>query len=445
MSHESDEKLAIYINKFYTPQDLKISRKIFPNQKDNDGTCMVYLRLRRYNPRTRKDDKEKKIPTGVRVKPNSWSNKKSEVLKSDFDWQKKNRIIQEKESDIRKYISSPEYDYVFAQLKKEEFPLIEQVFPTPRLLKYQKNLVHYIEEYYNWRKKLKHPAATVKEFKTVMNRVKKFDDENNRITFLKDIDLVWSDEFEMWLTEHGYSSGTVEKTYTILKTVLLHYYERRKKLNIQLSEEFTYKSFKRGEKSRNDPNPLTYEQVMFLFNYRFPDEEKHIEPVKKMALIQCFTGCRFGDIKKFRPNHFKEKGWVKYTPTKTSRHDKKVAQPLNNYADSLFKEVEYNTSSYKMQNQPYNRALKSMFETLAQKDECKKLKFKTNYTSHNFRDTFISEAVQSGVNFKSILQWVGQSSYTIMDRYINLSPEFNRREMTKMYRDSEGEELLKVV
>jgi len=363
MSHKSDEALAVYINKFYTPQDLKISRKIFPNQTDNDGTCMVYLRLRRYNPHTRKDDKEKKIPTGVRVKPKSWSNRKSEVLKSDFDWQKKNRIIQEKESDIRKYISSPDIDYVFAQLKKEEFPLIEQVFPTPRLLKYQKNLVHYIEEYYNRRKKLGHATGTVKEFKTVMNRVKNFDDDNNRITYLKDIDLLWSDGFELWMTEKSYSSGTIEKTYTILKTVLNHFYERRKQLNIQLSDEFTYKSFKRGEKSKNDPNPLTYEQVMFLYNYRFSEKEKHFETIRKMSLIQCFTGCRFDDIKKFRPRHFKEKGWLKYKPTKTTRYDINVIQPLNKYADTLFNEVEYDTSVYKMQNQPFNRAIKSMLES----------------------------------------------------------------------------------
>jgi site-specific recombinase XerD len=434
MSHESDEKLALYINKFYAPQDLKISRKIFSNQTDNDGTCMVYLRLRRYNPQTRKDAKEKKIPTGVRVKPKAWSSKKGEVLKSDLDWQKKNRTIQDKESDIRKYISSPDLDYVFAQLKREEFLLIEQVFPTPRLLKYQKNLVHYIEEYYNRRKKLGHAAGTIKEFKTLMNRVKNFDDDKSRITFLKDINLLWSDEFELWMTEKGYSAGTVEKTYTLLKTVLLHYYERRKQLNIQLSEEFTYKSFKRGEKSRNDPNPLTFEQVMFLYNHRFADNEKHLEPVRKMALIQCFTGCRYDDVKKFRPSHFKEKGWLKYKPTKTTRYDINVAQPLNKYADALFKEVEYNTSKYKMQNQPYNRSVKSMLESIAQKDEFKKLKFKTNHTSHNFRDTFISQAVQGGVNFKSILQWVGQSSYAIMDRYIHLSPEFNKREMQKLYK-----------
>ena len=434
MSHRTDDELAAFINKYYSLQDLKISRKIFSNQTDSEGACMVYIRLRRYNPRTRKDEKEKKIPTGVRVKPKLWSSKKGEVLKSDFEWQQKNRLIQEKESDIRKYVSNPDGEYKFAQLKKEEFVLIEQVFPTPRSIKYQKNLVHYIEEYYKNGRNLGHAAGTVKEFKTVMNRVKNFDDENNRITYLKDIDLLWSDAFELWMTGKKYSQGTIEKTYTILKTVLYYYFERRKKLNIQLSEEFTYKSFKRGKKSKNKPNPLSYEQVMFLFNYRFTEKEKHFETIRRMVLLQCFTGCRYDDIKKFRPTHFKEKGWLIFMPTKTSHHDIEVSQPLNKYADSLFKEVDYDTSCYKMQNQPYNRAIQSMLKNLAGKDDCKELQFKTNHTSHNFRDTFISQAVQSGINFKSIITWVGQSSYTIMDRYIDLSPEFNKRETGKLYK-----------
>lgn len=440
MSHASDEKLAAYINKFYTPQDLKITRKIFPRQTDMNGTCMVYLRLRRYDPQTRKDIKEKKMPTGVRVKPKSWG-KKKEVLQSDFEHSQKNRKIQELESDIRKYISSPDIDYKFAQLKKEEFPLIEQIFPTERILKHTKHLVHYIEEYHERRDKLKHPHGTIKEFKTVMNRVKRFDDDNNRITYLKDIDILWSDDFELWMTEKEYASGTIEKTYVILKTVLRHYWERRKKMNIQMVEDFTFTSFKRGEKSKNEPNPLSKEQVLFLYKHRFKGEEQHLETTRKMAMVQCLTGCRYDDIKKFRPKHFeKRKGWVEFTPTKTA-HLKEpviVEQPLNKYAKALFKELDYNTSTLKMQNQPYNRRISDILKILAKKEECKKLKFKTNHTSHNFRDTYISQAVESGVNFKSILKWVGQSSYKIMDRYIKTTNRFNVQEMRKMYKVGKG-------
>jgi len=96
-------------------------------------------------------------------------------------------------------------------------------------------------------------------------------------------------------------------------------------------------------------------------------------------------------------------------------------------------EVNNDTSCYKMTNQAYNRAIEDLLKILAGKEEYKGLKFKTNHTSHNFRDTFISLAVIKSVNWKSILKWVGQSSYSIMDRYIHLTKPFEESEMKKMF------------
>lgn len=94
-------------------------------------------------------------------------------------------------------------------------------------------------------------------------------------------------------------------------------------------------------------------------------------------------------------------------PKKTERHDIQVEQPLNPYSNALLKEVDYNTSCFNMTNQDYNRAIEVLLGKLAEKEEYKDLKFKTDHTSHNFRDTFISLAVTKGVNWKSILKWVG--------------------------------------
>ena len=46
-----------------------------------------------------------------------------------------------------------------------------------------------------------------------------------------------------------------------------------------MTDKFQSKLFKRGEKSKNKPNPITDEQLMFLYNHTF--EEKHLEKVKK--------------------------------------------------------------------------------------------------------------------------------------------------------------------
>jgi integrase len=430
MKHYTEDQIADYLNKYVTPRDLKIKRMILLNQTDKNGEAMVYIRLRRYDPIAQKDIKEKKIPTNIRVSPKNWSSKKGEVLKGDFSYQQKNRFIKDKESQISNYINNPKVDYKMAQLSKEEFLLIEEVFPSKKLLKYKKSLVDYIEEYHDRRKKLGHPQGTIKEFNTVMNRIKRFDYSRNKKTYLPDINISWSDDFEVWLNEEGYADGTVEKSYTILITVLYFYWEIKDEKNIEMTDKFQSKHFKRGDKSKNKPNPLSEEQLMALYNHSF--EENHLEMVKKMILLQCFIGMRYDDIKRIRPENILNNFFV-FKPKKTERYDVEVEQPLNPYSKALLEEVNYDTSFYKMQNQPYNRAIKDLLKVLAEKEEYKDLKFKTNHTSHNFRDTFISLAVTKGVNWKSILKWVGQSSYKIMDRYIHLTKPFEESEMKKLY------------
>jgi integrase len=169
---------------------------------------------------------------------------------------------------------------------------------------------------------------------------------------------------------------------------------------------------------------------MTLYNHKF--DLKHQEVIRKMILLQCVTGVRFDDIKRIRPENI-ESGFLIFTPKKTERFDVEVEQPLNRYAIELLEEVNNDTSCYKITNQAYNRGIEDLLKILAEKEEYKDLKFKTDHTSHNFRDTFISLAVIKSVNWKSILKWVGQSSYSIMDRYIHLTKPFEESEMKKMF------------
>lgn len=178
------------------------------------------------------------------------------------------------------------------------------------------------------------------------------------------------------------------------------------------------------------PNPITEEQLLVLYNHTF--KEKNLETVKKMILLQCFIGMRYDDIKRIRPENV-QNNFLMFTPKKTERHDVEVEQPLNPYSKALLEEVNYDTSHYNLTNQAYNREIKELLKILSAKEEYKELKFKTDHTSHNFRDTFISLAVTKGVNWKSILKWVGQSSYSIMDRYIHLTKPFEESEMKKMF------------
>lgn len=427
--HSDEEKIAAYINTFVVPQDLKISKLLIKNQVDKNGEAIVYIRLRRYDPAKKKDFKEKRISTNVRVKPINWSAKKGIVLPKDFEHIQKNRKIREKEAQLLQYINNPDYEYKFAQLSKTEFLKIEEVFPSKRFFKYKKSLFDYIDDYHKRRVKLGHKRATTKEYVTLKNRVKKYDDNHRqKKTYLNDVNLSWSDDFEIWLNSENYSSGTIEKTYTLLIAVLSYYWEIRDEQQIKMNDKFKSKNFKRGRPSKNEPHPLNEEQLLTLYNHDF--QTKSLNKIKKMIAIQCFSGLRSGDLHKIRPHNIID-NYLIFTPSKTEHHNVKIEQPVNKYLKELLDEVGNNTEQYKMQNQPYNRKVKEIFGIM--QTEYPELNYDNNYTTHNFRDTFISLAVSKGVNWKSILLWVGQSSYKVMDRYVSLSKTFNDKEMAKMF------------
>ena len=119
------------------------------------------------------------------------------------------------------------------------------------------------------------------------------------------------------------------------------------------------------------------------------------------------------------------------TPQKTERYDKKAEIDLNPYSSAILKPLDFNTSSLKIENAPYNRNIKAMFVVMQEKYP--EMKFQSNYGSHNARDTFISIAVQAGVDFKTILTWTGQSSYSIMDRYISITDKYKVAQMKKVF------------
>ena len=361
------------------------------------------------------------------------------VLVLARNWQQRTFKISGKEPDVdeKQKRANTVYSAVltFVNTKGEIQPDIEGLnydnlkdfFPNVKVKR--KTLIDYIDDYHKFRVKQNTKRGTTKEFVTVKNRVKNFDIWNKKKTYLENINITWSNEFEAYLREKEYSEGTIEKTYTILYTVLNEYYELKDELGIELSDKFKSKKFKRGKKSCNKPNPLTWLQILTLSKHSF--EEPHLRKTQKMILLQCHTGVRYDDIKRIRPANITKDDSLKFKPVKTEHHNIEVVQPLNTWSKSLLAEVKYDTTCYDYTNQTYNKYIDEIFVIMREKYPDDGF---TEYDSHNFRDTFISNAVQASVNWKSILQWVGQTSYKIMDRYIHLSPEFERSEMDKMYK-----------
>ena len=293
----------------------------------------------------------------------------------------------------------------------------------------EKTFYEHLIKYWESRKE-SGKRQTAKEFKTIANRIQRFDEYRGKKTYFKDLNFTWSDAFYLWAQQH-YTEGTIGKHYTTMYTAINNYYKRRDELDIELSDKFRDEEFRHGGISRNDANPLTSEQRDILFSHRFEDEK--LEKVRKMMCIQAFTAVRHSDLDKLRPEMF-DNDTLRFKPqkTKTNKYKVVVEQPLFSQAKELLEEVDYNTSCYKIANQNYNPIIREVIVALAEKYEDKGFDKIKDFSSHNLRDTYISIAVERGVNFKSILKFVGQSSYTIMDRYIKLTTDFERKEADKM-------------
>jgi integrase len=419
-------------SKFQIQEQRIIIKKVIMKSGKNitkDG-CKVYIEIVSFFPDDQK--KTKRVPTDIWVLPKNWNSKKDDgtVTTKDPDHIEKNASINTAFSLYVVELIQREQGTWNEDFKPEGLISIADMFP-----KKTKCLVDFIEDYVVFRKNQGTVQGTTKEFTTCKNRIDDFDIYRNKKTFFEDINITWSDNFESYLrqkkNEDGslkYMNGTIGKTYTILVTILNHYYERRDDNHINLSDKFRSQRFKRGGKSINLPNPLTKEQLHILYNHTF--EEKHLELIKTRFCLQSFLGVRYSDLFKIRPENIKD-GWLKIKPIKTKRYEVEVNQPLNQYALEILKKYNYDTSSLYITNQAYNRELKDMFPVLVEKYP--QMDFKTDYGTHSCRDTFISMCVEAGVNWKSILQWTGQSSYTIMARYAKNQPKHMEEDMKKIF------------
>jgi hypothetical protein len=400
-------------------------RKMIRNRTNKEGQTKVLIEICTYTYHSINEytTSFKRISTNVWINPKNWSKKKEVINTIEPDSDIKNKQVNEVYNSALQFINSKGRQFENQAYSVDFNPdQLEDIFPKEK----KKALTDYILDYYNQRKVKDDPYSTYKEFKTLYNRVLNFDNNRNKRTYFESINFVWSDEFELYLNSK-YQTGTIEKTYTLLITVLNHYYQRKDELNILLTNKFREKGFKRGKKSKNEANPLSKEQLTALLSHTF--DKKHLQLTKDRFIWQCFTGLRYGDAFRIKPEEVKD-NYLKFTPSKTQNHNVNVEQPLNNIAIEILEKYDYEISKLKITNQAYNRNLKEMFKELNKANP--NLNYDVNFGSYASRDTFITMCFEAGVDWKTILQFVGQSSYTIMDRYIKLFDSYKQKQTDKL-------------
>ena len=394
---------------------------ILPSQKNKAGECKIYVEvLSRL--KDSKNTGRVRISTDIWVLPSNWMKKRQEVSKNDNDYINKNEIINKFFMDIQTSCNVGNNPEWITDKKK-----IEQVLKIIEPVKTnKKTLTDYFYDYIELRKTDGSAKNTIKTLVTVMNRLKNYQTSINKKLSFNDMNLTFADNFSIYLRQDaGYNENTVEKTFTVLKTVLNFYFKRRMELNISLPEIFKDEEWKRGNKSANAAHPLEREDFTVLLNHDFKSDLAMVSTQDRF-LLQCSTGLRFSDLFKITKDMIVN-NCIKINPTKThNKKDNTIYIDLNTVSIKILEKYNYNTSVLKISNNKYNKSLKLMFEKL----EIEK------HTSHDARDTFISYAISSGVDVATILSWTGQESYDILKRYVKITDQHKAQQMQKIFQIS---------
>jgi integrase len=370
-----------------------------------------------------KDGKRKtrRLDTGVNVRPGNFDKKKNDgsVKKSDSESESKNTIINRAWSDYILQLTAREKNQWDESYNPNNLVSLGDMFP-----KTTKNLLNYLDDYIEYRKSIQTPRNTLKEFTTLKNRLDRYEkDKNTKLTF-EDINQTFSDSLYGFLLKEKFMTGTIMKTYEILITFLNYFFDRKDEQNIKLSDKFKSRNFKRGQKSQNEPHPLTHEEFDILLNHNFKTE--HLNTTKERFILQCTTGMRYSDLFRITKDNIIE-DCICYYPVKTiHKQDNRVECPLNKISKGILEKYDYDSSRLYVSNQKYNDAIEDMFKELNKEHPDI---FDLNYTSHNCRDTFISYCAETNVDIPSLLKMVGQSDYYTMKKYFKTTTNHLKERM----------------
>jgi len=406
-------------------QEIKISvrKRILKGRNiNNDGYSRVYIEITSIQKNGK--PKFRRIPSKIWVKPQHWNSKKNdgEVTNKDREHLEKNNIINGLYTDYINQLQQRELGTWKNDFNPRNLILLDDLFPTRT-----KFLTDFIDDYIQYRKRTGTKYNTIKGFVTTKNRLINFEKSKQCKLVFEDINLTFSDSFYEFLLKEKFVTGTIQKTYAQLITILNYFFERKDELRINLSDKFRSKLFKRGEKAENEPHPLSMIEFNTLVKHDFKNDFLNL--TKKRFLLQCSTGMRYSDVFTIAPEMIID-GCIVYYPQKTSnKTDNKVEVSFNPISEGILKELDYDSRKLYVSNQNYNDALENMFKKL--RTDYPKIEFDI-YSSHDARDTFISYLIESGVDIPTILKMVGQTEYSMMRRYFKNSQTHIKRSMKKV-------------
>jgi len=267
-----------------------------------------------------------------------------------------------------------------------------------------------------------------RDYKTTFEHLKAF--AGNRKIDFNDIDLDFYGDFVKYLETvpkvngKPYKANTVGKFIKNLKVFL------NKATEEGINKNLRYKSHRFVKIQVDADNIYLNEGDLAKLQNLDLSAKPHLEKVRDLFLVGCWTGLRFGDLSRIKPENIKD-GLIHATQSKTGD---RVVIPLHPVVSSILEKYEGSLPPA-ISNQKTNDALKVIgqmagiegTETITEtrggiKRAIKRSRFEL-ISTHTARRSFATNLYKSGFPSQSIMKITGHKSESAFLKYIKVTPE----------------------
>ncbi len=279
---------------------------------------------------------------------------------------------------------------------------------------------------------------SIQKYNTVLDTLDKFG-KSYHLTF-ESIDKNFYTKFVTSLNKKKYTVNTVGKYIKVIKTFLTYATENGYNTNMF----FKSKQFK----AHNTPGfsiYLTESEISQILELDLKGTP-HLERVRDLFVVGCWTGLRFSDFTTIRPENIKED----YLEIKTFKTGEKVIIPIHPMVKTIMDKYsgKYpNSLPPAISNQKMNDYLKD----IAKQVDCLKSQVEAEYlkggikvtekklkwelvTTHTARRSFATNVYKSGFPAISLMKITGHRTEKAFLLYIKVTPEENAKQLLDHWR-----------
>lgn len=269
--------------------------------------------------------------------------------------------------------------------------------------------------------------TTIKKYVTCFNQLKDFSDYTKKEVDFCNIDLSFYEQFTNYLSskrDEKLAINTIGKQIATIKCFLNNATDR----GINTNTEFKSKRFK-VTTEKSDDIYLNEEELSKIHSLDL-SKSPRLDKIRDLFLIGCWTGCRYSDFTKIKPENIRNK-LIYIEQEKTGSH---VIIPLHQVVEKILQKYE-GVLPKSPSNQKFNKYIKEVCQladictnqtkgiTKGGKREIRYLLKYELVKSHTARRSFATNLYKSGLPAITIMQITGHKTEQAFLKYLKLTSE----------------------